>query len=99
MLINIEKVFVIYEVSKSVYCLIVTVIYCDNQKTQTLAKNSINHFRIKHMNIQHHFVREKIIKKQIQLKHVFTTKQITDDFIKSLSRNSFEKFRKTLNLI
>ena len=51
------------------------------------------------MNIQHHFVREKIIKKQIQLKHVFTTKQIINDFIKSFFRNNFEKFRKTLNFI
>ena len=50
-------------------------------------------------NIQHHFVREKIIEKQIQLKRVFTTKQIINNFIKSFFRNSFEKFRKTLNFI
>ena len=99
MSVNIEKVFIIYEISKSIYCFVVTVIYCDNQKTQTFVKNFINYFRMKHMNIQHHFVREKIIEKQIQLKHVFTTKQITDNFIKSLFRNNFEKFRKTLNLI
>ena len=54
---------------------------------------------MKHINIQHHFVREKIIEKQIQLKHVFTIEQITNNFIKSLFRNSFEKFRKTLNFI
>ena len=78
--------------------MIVIIIYYDNQKTQTFAKNFINHFRIKHINI-HHFVREKIIEKQIQLKHVFITKQIIDDFIKSFFRNNFEKFRKTLNLI
>ena len=50
---------------KSIYCLIVIVIYCDNQKAQAFVKNFINYFRIKHINIQHHFVREKIIKKQI----------------------------------
>ena len=99
MFINIEKIFIIYEILKLIYCLIVIVIYCNNQKTQTFVKNFINYFRIKHMNIQHHFVREKIIKKQIQLKHVFTTKQIINDFIKSFFRNNFEKFRKTLNFI
>ena len=99
MFINIEKAFIIYEISESIYCFVVTIIYCNNQKAQTLVKNFINHFRMKHMNIQHHFVREKIIEKQIQLKHVFTTKQIIDDFIKSLFRNSFEKFRKALNFI
>ena len=99
MFINIEKIFIIYEILKLIYCLIVIVIYCNNQKTQTFVKNFINYFRIKHMNIQHHFVREKIIKKQIQLKHVFTTKQIINDFIKSFFRNNFEKFRKALNFI
>ena len=99
MFINIENFFIIYEILKSIYCLIVIVIYCNNQKTQTFVKNFINYFRMKHMNIQHHFVREKIIKKQIQLKHVFTTKQIINDFIKSLFRNNFEKFRKALSLI
>ena len=99
MFINIEKIFIIYEILKLIYCLIVIVIYCNNSKTQTFIKNFINYFRMKHMNIQHYFVRKKIIEKQIQLKHVFTTKQIINDFIKSFFRNSFEKFRKTLNFI
>ena len=30
MFINIEKTFIIYEISKLIYCLIVIVIYCDN---------------------------------------------------------------------
>ena len=63
MFINIEKTFIIYEILKSIYCLIVIVIYYNNKKTQTFIKNFINYFRIKHMNIQHHFVREKIIEK------------------------------------
>ena len=65
MFINIKKSFIIYEILKLIYCLIVIVIYCDNQKAQTFVKNFINYFRMKHMNIQHHFVREKIIEKQI----------------------------------
>ena len=44
MFINIEKVFIIYEILKLIYCLIVIVIYCDNQKTQTFVKNFINDF-------------------------------------------------------
>ena len=99
MFININKTLIIYEILKFIYCLIVIVIYYNNHKAQTLVKNFINYFRIKHMNIQHHFVRKKIIEKQIQLKHVFTIEQITDDFIKLPFRNNFEKFRKTLNFI
>ena len=97
MFINIDDVFIIYDIFESIYFFAITIIYCDNQKTQTLAKNFINHFRMKHMNIQHHFVREKITENRIQLKHVFTQNQIIDDFIKSLSRNAFEKFRNALD--
>ena len=97
MLINIDEAFIIYEIFEFVYCFVVIIIYCDNQKAQTLAKNFINHFRMKHMNIQHHFVREKIVEEQIQLEHVFTQDQITDDLIKSLFKNAFERFRNALN--
>ena len=99
MFINIDDAFIIYDIFESIYSFAATIIYCDNQKTQTLAKNFINHSRMKHMNIQHHFVRKKIIENRIQLKHVFTQNQITDDLIKSLSRDAFEKFRNALDLI
>ena len=99
MFINIDKTFTIYNIFEFFYCFVATIIYCDNQKAQTLAKNFINYFRIKHINIQHHFVREKIIKNQIQLKHVFIHDQIINDFIKLFFRNVFKKFRNALNLI
>ena len=51
MFINMNEILIIYEISKFVYCLIVIVIYYDNQKAQTFVKNFINHFRIKHINI------------------------------------------------
>ena len=97
MFINIGDIFIIYKIFEFVYSLIVTIIYCDNQKVQTLAKNFINHFRIKHINIQHYFVREKIVEKQIQLKHVFTQNQIINNFIKLLFKNAFKKFRNAFN--
>ena len=42
------------------YCFVVTIIYCDNQKAQALAKNSIFYVRNKHIDIQHHFVKNKV---------------------------------------
>ena len=98
MFINIDDVFVAYETFELVYNLVAIIIYCDNQKIQTFAKNFINHSRMKHMNIQHHFVREKIVEKRIQLKHVLTQNQIIDDFIKPLLKNAFEKFRNAFGL-
>ena len=72
MFINIDEDLIIFEIFELVYFFAVTIIYCDNQKTQTLAKNFINYFRIKYINIQQHFVRKKIVEEQIQLKYVFT---------------------------
>ena len=51
MFINIDDVFVVYEIFEFVYSLIVIIIYCDNQKIQVFAKNSINYFRMKHIDI------------------------------------------------
>ena len=65
MFININDAFVVYKIFEFVYSFVVIIIYCDNQKAQTLAKNFINHSRMKHINIQHYFVREKIVEKQI----------------------------------
>ena len=93
MFINIDKTLVTYKIIESIYCLIATVIYYNNQKTQTLVKNFINYFRIKHINLQHYFVKKKIAESRIQLKYVFIAKQVANNLIKSLLRNVFEKFR------
>ena len=95
--INIDEGLIAFEIFEPVYSLVATIIYCDNQGTQALAKNFINHSRMKHMDIQHHFVREKIAEGQIQLKHVPTQNQIADGLIKPLPRNAFEKFRNALS--
>ena len=79
------------------YCLI-TIIYCDNQKTITFAKNFENYSRIKYIEIQQHFVREKIVEKHIQLQYVLIDEQIVDELTKSFVRDKFEVFRKVLNL-
>ena len=65
MSININKNLIIFKILKFVYFFVATIIYYNNQKTQTFAKNFINYFRIKHINIQQHFVQKKIIEKQI----------------------------------
>ena len=62
------KALTVYEnmlSSLSIYSLVVTVIYCDNQRAVALAKNSTQHSRIKHIAIQQHFIREKIVNEQI----------------------------------
>ena len=75
------------------YCLVVTIIYCDNQEAQALAKNSISHARSKHIDIQQHFIRNKIVDDTLDLQHVFNENQVADHLIKPLLKNKFLKFR------
>ena len=90
------RVFVNYS-TLFLYCLI-TIIYCNNQKTIIFAKNFENYSRIKYIEIQQYFVREKIVEKYIQLQYVLIDEQIVDEFTKFLVRDKFEIFRKILNL-
>ena len=96
--INIGEGLIAFGTSEPVYSLAATIIYCDNQGAQALAKNPTNHSRMKHMDIQHHFVREKVAEGQIQLEHVPTQDQIADGLTKPLPRDAFEKFRNALGL-
>ena len=95
---NIGEALMAYGTAEPSYCLAATIIYCDNQGAQALAKNPTNHSRMKHMDIQHHFVREKVAEGQIQLEHVPTHDQIADGLTKPLPRDAFEKFRNALGL-
>ena len=53
-----------------VYCFVVTIIYCDNQKVQTLIKNFIFHVCNKYINIQHYFVKNKIQNNTLELQYI-----------------------------
>ena len=76
-----------------VYCLIVIIIYCNNQKVQTFVKIFISHTRSKYIDIQHHFVKNKIQNDTIELRYVINNNQIVNDLIKFLLKNKFLKFR------
>ena len=89
---------VLFVVDVSIYCFAIT-IFCDNQSAQTFVKNFIFHARSKHIDIQQHFVKNKIQNETFDLQHVFNNDQIVDDFIKSLSKNKFLKFRRDIDLI
>lgn len=81
-----------------VYCLVATVIYCDNQGAQALARNPTSHARSKHIDIQHHFVRDKVQDGTIELRHVASNDQIADGLTKPLPKDKFLKFRYDIGL-
>jgi len=74
-------------------------IFCDNTSAINIAKNPCQHKRIKHIDIRHHFLRDNVEKGLISMNFCATDKQITDIFIKALSREQFEKNKLKLGLI
>ena len=80
------------------YCLVTTIIYCNNQKAQALAKNSTSHARSKHIDIQHHFVKNKVQNNTLELRHVASNDQVADGLTKPLPKDKFLKFRRDIGL-
>ena len=74
-------------------------LYCDNMSAIILLKNFEHYARIKHIDVQFHFVRHYIKQKIIDLKYIFTKKQLIDAFTKIIIINIFKSFCKKINLI
>ena len=64
-------------------------LYCDNNSTINVSKNSVQHSRTKHIDIRHHFIKELVKNKIFILQHVEIEKQLAYIFIKTLD---FVKF-------
>lgn len=75
-----------------------TTIFCDNQSTIKLAKNSVYHARSKHIEVHHHFVRDLIERQEVEFQFCRTEDQLADIFTKALSIVKFTKFRDLLQL-
>ena len=80
------------------YCLAATVIYCDNQGAQALARNPTSHARSKHIDIQQHFIRDKVTDGTLDLQHVSSDNQVADGLTKPLPKDKFLKFRLDIGL-
>ena len=80
------------------YCLAATIIYCDNQGAQALARNPASHARSKHIDIQQHFIRDKVQDGTIDLQHISSDEQVADGLTKPLPKDKFLKFRRDIGL-
>lgn len=70
----------------------------DNMSAINIAKNLIQHSRIKHIDIQYHFIWELVEKKDIGLKHVCSPMQLVHILIKPLDFVMFESLRPGLGV-
>jgi hypothetical protein len=66
-----------------------TKIYCDNNSTIALSKNSLFHKMSKHIDTMYHFISELINNGEIFLEHYRSEEQFADIFTESLGKESF----------
>jgi hypothetical protein len=57
---------------------------CDNTNAISVAKNSVFHKKMRHIERRHHFLRDHVEKGDIEIRYIYTERQLTDIFTKAL---------------
>ncbi|MCO5574333.1 hypothetical protein L7F22_028116 [Adiantum nelumboides] len=78
----------------------VNIIYTDSQSALAVARNPIFHVRTKHIEVHfYHYAKERLPAREISLAYVPPYKNLADLFMKALSCEKLEAFRKALGLL
>ncbi|KAK2373796.1 hypothetical protein QL285_074807 [Trifolium repens] len=76
-----------------------TVIYCDNNSSIKLSKNSIMHGRCKHIDVRFHFLRDLTKDDVAELKHCKSQDQLANLMTMPLKLEAFCKLRESLGML
>ena len=74
------------------------ILHCDNQSAIHIAKNPVQHERMKHIEIDMHFTRDKILEGLIQITYLPTSSQIADVFSKIIPSAQFKELLDKLGM-
>ena len=74
-------------------------IYCDNEAANAIARNQGTHSKAKSIRVEYHTIRERIDRKEIEVEHVRTEKNLADIFTKSLQKDLFYSHVDTLGIV
>jgi hypothetical protein len=66
------------------------VLFCDNQSTIHIAKNSSFHSRSKHIDVRYHWIRDTLNDKLLALEKIHTDDNGSDMLTKALAREKLE---------
>lgn len=72
--------------------------FYDNMFAIVMSKNLVFHAWLKYIELRHHFIKNIIEKYEIELKFINIKVQMTDVFIKALTKDKFEYFTKTMKI-
>jgi hypothetical protein len=71
---------------------------CDSSSAICLAHNLVFHGTAKHIKVRHHFLRDHVEKGEIEMKFIYTERQLADIFTKPLDSSRFASLRGELGV-
>jgi hypothetical protein len=73
-------------------------LYCDNQATQEIANNPVQHDRTKHIEVDQHFIKEKLLLKLVDIPFVKSSEQLADILTHAVPAEALHKSLDKLGL-
>src|ERR1044072_1704477 len=70
------------------------VLQINNKSVINLAKNPVQHGKIKHIEVRFHFLREKVNRSELEVRHCSSEAQLSDIFTKGLKIDRFMNLSK-----
>ena len=83
---------------ETVYNMVLTTIYKDNQGTIKLTDNPVNHPKTKHIAVCYHAIQEHIANSEIRLEYLPTDQMIADSLTKATNHITQEQLVDRLGL-
>ena len=74
------------------------IIFCDNTAALAVFKDPKYHGKTKHIKKRYHYIRDAITKKDVILKHIYTSNMVVDPLTKPIARDIYVRHVRSLGL-